>query len=118
MDVAIGNEYGIKIMFKLFKMFKCLKLIKFNITKKMENVLTPKILLNCEILWIYKCQYNVSFVMKLLTLGNICTFTTSIMISESKNCCNWFFYKNVFLILEDDMMLLRFTLFPGYKDDT
>lgn len=34
MDVAIGNEYGIKIMFKLFKMFKCLKLIKFNITKK------------------------------------------------------------------------------------
>lgn len=83
----------------------------------MENVLTPKILLNCEILWIYKCQYNVSFVMKLLTLGNICTFTTSIMISELKNCCNWFFYKYVFLILEDDMMLLRFTLFPGYKDD-
>lgn len=117
MDVAIGNEYGIKIMFKLFKMFKFLKLIKFNITKKMENVLTPKILLNCEILWIYKCQYNVSFVMKLLTLGNICTFTISIMISESKNCCNWFFYKNVFLILEDDIMLLRFTLFPGYKHD-
>lgn len=55
MDVVIGNEYGIKIMFKLFKMFKFLKFIKFNIIKKMENVLIFKILLNCEILWIYKC---------------------------------------------------------------
>lgn len=69
------------------------------------------------------CEYinvniiNVLFVMKLLILCNICIFRIFIMILELKNCCNWFFYKYVFFIFEDDMMLLRFILFFGYKDD-